>query len=782
MTGKYVLSLLITATCLVAAQRLPVEAHLVWSRDFFRVAPADLDGDEEDELVTMPTCTRLNVQDQRLYHLAGGCAFPPGTFEQGYLIGGSAMAGLWVTYVRDDSLFLQPVGRRAYFVAAGRDTARDWDGHAVQVDVLDLDADGRLEAVIAVASGYGLAPRGIVVLDWESGNNLWHHWCGPNPQRLLCADIDSDGRTEILMSTSAPGNGNSDNGTDDLHTHVSLLGCTGQEVWRTSLGTYSSSVVPAWLTPTESEGTVLFVGETGSPAGGRNCDSVFVLDPNTGRILRSACHREFNSDYAVLHDSSGRSLVAFWSSDELLLIDANLALVRRSRLPGTHDLQVAAGQFSGTGRDELAVLPGTGRLQVYDLGLRQLVDIPVGHYANLIPVRASDRTRLMLHRSYEDRVSCTLFDFRPVPLLDRGVPLGWSLAAGALLLVVFGIVLVAVRLRQTRDVRLLVRGLTGRAGVIELDRRGRVTRTNRKARDILPGGHAANGNEALPSEGPLAPLAGLVRAVLAEPTDVSSREMPVSIGPDQTLLARATRVKSGVLLTLEDISAVEYMRRVKAWLPVAQKLAHGIKNPLTTVLLTAQRIGKQADDEGTRGYAASIVREVGRLRRVSDSFMKLTRLEAPNKMPVNLNDILSTAVTRFREAPGVDIKLNLDQNLPAVPVDREHITAAFTNVIENAVSAMPVGGTLTVTTSLQKKDDGHVARVVIADTGKGIPERYLSKVFDPYFTLKEGGTGLGLVIVKKIVEDHGGDIRIDSQEDVGTFVTIELPVTDKRLA
>ncbi len=773
VTGLYVLLLLVAATCLVAAQQLPVEAHLVWSRDFFHVVPADLDGDEEDELVTMPTCTRLNVQDQRLYHLTGEYAFPTGTFEDRYLIGGSAMAGLWVTYVRNDSLFLRPAAKqRAYFVAAGRDTARDWNGHAVQVNVLDLDADGRLEAVIAVGSGSGLAPRGIVVLDWESGNSLWHHWCGPNPYRLLYDDIDSDGRTEILMSTSAPGNGNSDNGTDDLHTHVSLLDCTGQEVWRTSLGRYSSILVPAWLTPTEGEGTVLFVGETGNPAGGRDRDSVFVLDPGTGRILRSACHGEFNSDYAVLHDSSGQSLVAFWSSDELLLIDASLVLVRRSRLPGTHAVRVAAGQFSGTGRDELAVLTGTGRLHVYGLDLRRFVDIPVGHSTRMMPVRAAGRTRLMLYSPFDDHIGCTLFSFRPVPLLDRGVPLGWSLAAGALLLAVFGVVLVAVRLRQTRDVRLLVRSLTGQAGAIELDRRGSVTRTNRKARDILPRGHTASGNKALPSEGPLAPLAGLVKAVLAEPTDASSREMPVSVDPDQTLLARATRVKSGVLLTLEDISAVEYMRRVKAWGPVAQRLAHGIKTPLSTIRLTAQ----QLEDEGDSETGRVIQEEVDRLSKMTDGFMRLADFEPLNLESKDLNRIVERVLDEqgVEMQPELEAKLELAYDLPQVLVDEEQLVRALANLVDNAVSAMHGKGWLLVATRVA--DSGREIEVEVTDNGPGIPEAYLPKLFLPFFTRKPGGTGLGLSIVKKVVEDHGGRVEVDSRVGEGTTFRVHLPV------
>jgi signal transduction histidine kinase len=348
-----------------------------------------------------------------------------------------------------------------------------------------------------------------------------------------------------------------------------------------------------------------------------------------------------------------------------------------------------------------------------------------------------------------------------VTLVQRRVPLALVLVGFGLLLASFAGILLLLRFRQTHDMRAVVRGLTGQAGVIELDHRGRVRHANPKSRELL---QLAGASETAPFAGALAPLGKPAR-------DGSvPRELPLSLPTGQTILARATSVKARTLLTLEDISAVEYMRRVTAWAPVAQKLAHDIKNPLSTIRLKAQ----QMEEDGVTG-ARTIQEEVDRLSRMTDGFARLANFEPLKLEPKDINMLVRRVVEEqgLSLRSGLVVRLDLQADLPLLNLDEEQMARALANLVTNAVAVMPGTGVLTVRTRTMK-DGTHVA-LGVADTGPGIPEEYRSKLFQPFFTRTQGGTGLGLTIARKVAEDHGGTIEVESELGKGSTLSIVLP-------
>jgi nitrogen fixation/metabolism regulation signal transduction histidine kinase len=391
-----------------------------------------------------------------------------------------------------------------------------------------------------------------------------------------------------------------------------------------------------------------------------------------------------------------------------------------------------------------------------------------------------------------------LYEFTEPSLLGQRISLATLLSSIGALLIAFALILVYVRYRQTQDIRSVIRSLTGRAGTIELNRRGEVTSTNQKARELL--GTREKRVTQIPTQGPFASMSELARAMLTEPEGTPPREMAVSVAPGQTSMVRCVRVKTGAVLTIEDISAVEYLQRVKAWAPVAQKLAHGIKNPLNTILGSVEQIELKVTDEKALKYMGYVKDEVTRLRKMSDAFMRFTKLNPPALQPKNVNEVIRKVVSKFEGQmtnARIGFKLELDERLPAIALDEDGLGNALEIVIENAVEAMSSSEqvadsskqtrTLTIRTMLADSPLGvlgvlggetrNFVRIEIADTGKGIPEKYLGKVFEPYFTMgKPQGTGLGLALAKKIVEDHHGQMAITSQEGAGTQVSILLPV------
>lgn len=225
-----------------------------------------------------------------------------------------------------------------------------------------------------------------------------------------------------------------------------------------------------------------------------------------------------------------------------------------------------------------------------------------------------------------------------------------------------------------------------------------------------------------------------------------------------------------------------YTRQLTLWAETSQELAHQIKTPLTTLKLSLERLSKpNLAREEMEQSTESMLEEVNRLRKTSDSFMKLAQLKTPDRQPTDINALLKDVLKKFEDLVSERIRLNLEltRDLPEIRIDREQVRIVFENIIENSICAMDSEGTLTVESSLnQEFGRGRIENAVaieIHDTGKGVSKEDLEKIFKPFYTKKEGGTGLGLTIARKIIEDHGGKITIESKEKIGTTVTILIP-------
>jgi signal transduction histidine kinase len=767
--------LLTTVLILFACGSHPaVEVRLLWQRSCELVAPADLDGDSSDEFVSLQEGHVLDCFSQDMMRCVDSTiyedshAFLAGTSGAG----GSRASGVWYTHVQHDSLLLfSSQAKKDLFVVRGRDSLppTGWDGGASHVFVRDMDEDGSLEAAVLVFSRVDARPRGIYALDYGTGRILWTHETGPALAMPTVADVDGDSRLEILAGSAAVKNGGVANGTSDESSYVFVLDDSGRTQWVTRIGRYSAVAYASPWSPGQGGCPRIIAYEVGNEVGGRLGDSVFILSAQDGSILARRQFGRFNNNGSVAYDADGHAHLALAGSDETLrVMNESLALECGTCIPGGVR-EVLAGRFSGTSGIEWAAMTNDGQLLLFDSALQTLnrsTWATTNVLGSLRAVRRADKNRLLVRQQDGELPRWLLFDFSPTPLLEQRVPLWLAISMGAILLLGFAATMVALRYRQTRDTRTLIRGLTGQAGVVEIDHRGRVRHANPKGRELL---QLAGASEAAPFTASLAPLVG-------RPTSGdAAREVPLSLPTGQTILARATPAKSGTLLTLEDISAVEYLKRVSTWVPVAQKLAHDIKNPLTALSLTLQRVEKAAGPDSQR-YVDSMKDDIDRLKKMADGFMRLTKLEPPKLAPADINEVVRQCAGKFEgvKPAGVEFRYDLAEGLPSGTLDRDQMAVACSNIIENSISAMGDSGVLTVRTSLAV--GSRLLAVSFSDTGKGIPECYMAKVFEPYFTLKPGGTGLGMALTKRIIDDHRGSIRVESKEGAGTTVTIELPV------
>jgi two-component system, NtrC family, nitrogen regulation sensor histidine kinase NtrY len=241
------------------------------------------------------------------------------------------------------------------------------------------------------------------------------------------------------------------------------------------------------------------------------------------------------------------------------------------------------------------------------------------------------------------------------------------------------------------------------------------------------------------------------------------------------------RMTSELLTQKERLVQAE---RVAAWRELARRLAHELKNPLFPLQLTVENLirartqGSLQFDEMFQESARTLLAEISNLKAIIGRFSEFSKMPAPHVQPVQVNEVIRGVVPLFQaqlEIPGrppIHCQLLLDERVPTMSADAEMLHRAFSNLVLNAMDAMPQGGELIV----RSRHDSRSVIVEIADTGVGMTPEESERIFTPYYTSKQHGTGLGLAIVQSIVSDHGGRIRVESEPGRGTKFVIELPV------
>ena len=263
--------------------------------------------------------------------------------------------------------------------------------------------------------------------------------------------------------------------------------------------------------------------------------------------------------------------------------------------------------------------------------------------------------------------------------------------------------------------------------------------------------------------------------------DLKGKVMPVLL--NLTILKDDGGEYLGIVAVLEDLSNLLKTQRMVAWKEVAQRIAHEVKNPLTPIQLSAQRLSKrykerfsgdeaQVFDECTR----TIIKQVDELKTLVNEFSNFARMPSANPAPNNMNDIIKEAAALYSGvSKKISFSLNLDEKLPLLEVDRDQMKRVIINLLDNAIASIDGSGMIILETYYDK--EYKIAKIEVADTGCGIPEEDKPRLFEPYFSTKKSGTGgLGLVIVSDIIADHRGYIRVKDNIPNGTRFIIELPV------
>ena len=326
------------------------------------------------------------------------------------------------------------------------------------------------------------------------------------------------------------------------------------------------------------------------------------------------------------------------------------------------------------------------------------------------------------------------------------------------------------------------------AGVIGLDEQTRIELPNQAASTLLGVDlMAAIGHElhaAVPE------FAALLSEVVAHPDKPRTAE--IEIGPNQrrrTLLLRiGSDGQGGYVVTFDDITELQSAQRKAAWADVARRIAHEIKNPLTPIQLSAERLKRRftreitSDPDTFAQCADTIVRHVGDIGRMVDEFSAFARMPQPVLRPEDVGRIAREALILQRSArPHIEWVTDIPERGPMAQCDRRLLGQALTNLLQNAADAVAMRargeGEPAGRIALRVMTEGDMALLAVEDDGVGLPEADRARLTEPYVTHKVKGTGLGLAIVKKIMEDHGGRLDLDDRPGgPGAVATLSLPL------
>jgi two-component system nitrogen regulation sensor histidine kinase NtrY len=236
----------------------------------------------------------------------------------------------------------------------------------------------------------------------------------------------------------------------------------------------------------------------------------------------------------------------------------------------------------------------------------------------------------------------------------------------------------------------------------------------------------------------------------------------------------------GSVLVIDDLTQMLKGQRMAAWREVARRIAHEIKNPLTPIQLSAQRLRKRYlerfGDDGKifDECTAMIIKAVDELKNLVNEFSNFARMPAVQPMPNDLNALIRETLTLYQEGHrDISFSFEPDPDLPIANIDRDQIKRVLINILENGVAALGEKGNICITTAYDK--ELKMISCSIADDGPGIPPEDKSRLFEPYFSTKKTGTGLGLAIVSSVVSDHSGFVRVRDNHPKGACFVIELP-------
>ncbi len=716
-----------------------------------------------------------------------------------------------VPFVRNDSLFVSFVNARGeklfyFFLINGKPRFEDggsfkWDPQLRGFYIHDVDNDGVKELITVVTTGYARLPRGILVHSLPHGELIGKSIIGSPPRDNFLDDFDGDGQLEILCFGTAPNNGASAGGFDDKHSYLILFDITPvirvaryQEI----SNKFSNYILFYENFDGDAKKDLLAWTECYSERKSQS-SKIIVLDPVTFKETKkwSLNKHLINVIMMNLNRDTLPEIVAIRSPNEIVVLNNHFEEIKYHVFPLIPFSIKALPDIDNDGIDEIIVssqegdflldseleikacFPGVQCLGVIRRGENlspQIVIRNKDHYelGMLVENKFYLVKRYYLVVFYTFLIGFFFVSGKHFIDLHRRNRLLNSVQSLAIDSDVRGFVLID----HNQKIYMMNRTLKMWLGIPEIKKN-----RNSRLTDIISR---------------YAEVLAFLNDTINRPARRYEKTLTLKLGSHQRqvqLIMDPVIVKNRKnpfwLVTFLDKSGDDEILQAKTWCKMAQKAAHDIKNPLSAVTLTLQRLQMLNQEQPPQMsdkfdlYIARVIERIESLKRISKNFMKFVNIENLNFVTTNLNQFLieTTNIIRAGLPPDILLHFKPGEDLPMVKVDQDAIRSVIENLVSNAINAMPEGGMITIVTQflqgLSFPVNGMGVKdyilIEVSDTGIGIPDSDLKHLFEPDFTTTEGGNGLGLAYVKKTIDDHSGYIDFESETGVGTTFNIYIP-------
>ena len=715
-----------------------------------------------------------------------------------------------VPFVRNDSLFVSFVNHRGeqlfyFFLINGKPRIKDggsfrWDPQVRGCYIRDLDNDGVKELITVITTGYARLPRGILVHSLPHGELIGKLIIGSPPRDNFLDDFDGDGQVELLCISAAPNNGANAGGFADQHSYLIMFDlnplpqvanskeiCKKYSTYCLFYEDFDGDAKKELLAWTESYSARILESK------------IVELDPATFKKIRK---RSFNSSLTSvvitnLNRDVQQEIVAIQSQNKIIAMNNNFDETNNCVFPLNLSRIKSLPDVDNDGIDEIVVGSKEGEF-LLDADLKIRACFPamrcrgvIRRGENLSPqvvVRDKDhfavgfliKNQFYLVKRYYKPVLYFFASLIFIALAKLVADLSRDrrLLSGVQSLIIDNDVRGFLLFDQNQKIYLVNTTLSQWMGI---------HKPLKKQKHRLADLFSSN-----------LEILNFLSETINRPTrryekkltlnfKNSKRKLLVIIEP----LPGKSRRKRFWFATFSDQSIDDELLQAKTWCRMAQKTAHDIKNPLSAIMLTLQRLQLRLNEkfpqvtEQFDSQFARIIERIESLRRISKNFMKFVNVETLNFVNTDLNKFLNETTNTIHPGLPPDIQLSLQSgsNISTLKIDPEAMRSVIENLVSNAVNAMPDGGKITLSSQflpgLTLPGNGPTVKdyvlIEVSDTGIGISAADRERLFEPDFTKTEGGNGMGLAFIKKTVDDHAGYIEVESEPGAGTAFCIYIP-------
>lgn len=329
------------------------------------------------------------------------------------------------------------------------------------------------------------------------------------------------------------------------------------------------------------------------------------------------------------------------------------------------------------------------------------------------------------------------------------------------------------------------------AGVISVDKSGKITTINQHAAKLLeidPVGYIGSSVRELLTLEYFRIFSDLLKNMALFKMESIQKEFQfnlhgniIPLMMNLSILKDDDGLEIGKVLVFDDMTPIVNAQRAQAWTEVARRIAHEIKNPLTPIKLSAERLQRkfatEITDPAFKECTSMIVSQVDQMKKLVNEFSQFARLPQRKPLMGSMNEVVQNSLKMFKSAhPQIRFIEDYSENLPSFSFDQEQMHRVIVNLVDNSIAALNKNQNNEIRIETHFNKDLKIVKILVADNGTGIPLGQMARVFEPYYSTKETGSGLGLAIVKRIIEDHNGYIRVTQNLPQGTKMIIEMPI------